>query len=238
MKPQSLKLTLARLKEIFIPLMVLIVIVFLTSKFLYPKIIQITKLYQQLKKNEAQVENLEKKANLLENQKNDNLLTSFEKLKQILPEEKDVAGLLVSLESLKKDSNISFERFDLKPGLLATESAEALSLQQEFKFQITLLGTYENLINFLTKLENTAPIVSIEQTQIAFQSGKEDVKTNLQLKAYYFPLKEEQLKIESPLPALSSSLKQTHEQLLKFELFTYATFLPAEKIGRDNPFSF
>ncbi|MBL7158919.1 type 4a pilus biogenesis protein PilO [Candidatus Microgenomates bacterium] len=238
MKSKSLKLDLTRLKEIFIPLLVLLVTVFLTAKFLYPKIIQITEFHQQLKKNEVQVESLEKKANLLENQKNDNLLGSFEKLQQILPNEKDVAGLLVSFEFLKKDSDVVFGKFDLKPGLLATESAQKTSQQQEFEFQITLSGAYENLVSFLKRVENAAPITSIEKAQITFQSGKEDVRANLQLRAYYFPLEEEKLKMESPLPVLSSSLKQVHEQLLKFEIFTYVTFLPLEEIGKDNPFSF
>lgn len=239
MKTKSLSFVFNRVKEITLPGTVLLVSLFLTGQFLYPKFYQTFTFHQELKQNESQVLKLEKKAAFLKGQKNENILALYEKINQVFPSEKDVAGLLVSLEGLKNESGLKVQNLDLSAGLLATEGAKSKVSEKEFGFRLNLLGSYENFINFLKKLEKTAPLTSVEKTQVRFNLGKEDIAVNLTFKAHYSPPKNEKsLPIEQPLPELSSSLKNVSEKLLEFEIFTYTPFLPDEEIGKENPFSF
>lgn len=237
MPNDSWKLILRRGKEIFLPTLFLLITLFLGWKFLLPKMTQISKFHQQLKKDEAQVVDLEKKAAFLEKQKNEGLFDSFEKVEKVLPGEKDVAGLLVSIEGLKESTNLGFETLDFKVGLLASGEAELKKQsQKELEFKITILGSFEKLISFLDKIENTAPLTAVKNAKVDFRSGKANVRANLSLIAYHLPLEKEKIVVEQPLPQLSS-LQQTLSKLLKFEVFTYTTFLPEEMVGKENPFS-
>lgn len=239
MKLKSLSFIFNRVKEVALPGIILLVSLFLSAKFLYPKAVQTFSFHQQLKRNESQVLKLGGKAAFLKEQKDQNISALYEKINQVFPSEKDVAGLLVSLEGLKKESGLKVEKLDLSAGLLATEGAKSKVSEKEFDFRLNLLGSYENLIKFLKKVEKTAPLTSVEKAQVRFNLGKEDVAVNLTFKAYYSPPKDEkQIPIEKPLPELSSSLKNTLERLLDFEIFTYTPFLPDGQIGKENPFSF
>lgn len=239
MKVDSFRPVLKKAREILLPTLVIIVTFFLTVKFLLPKVTQIPEFHRRLKKNEAQVLSLEKKATFLKEQKEGALFTDFEKVEHLLPREKDVAALFICLEHLKEDSNVSFESLDLKPGLLGTASAEVKSKQRnEFEVKISIVGPYDNLVKFSEKIENAAPLTSAKRAEINFKSGKDEVKANLLLQAHYLILKEEPLNIEKPLPELSSSLAKTLEKIRGFDVFKYATSLPEEKIGKENPFSF
>lgn len=236
MKIKSFKLLLRQTKEIFLPLLVLVTVLLLTNKFLLPKMIQAVKFHRRLKENEAQVLGLEKKAAFLEKQGKGTLFADFKKVKQVLPDEKDVAGILVALENLKQDSNLVFGNLDLRPGLLATSGARLK--KEEFGFKIVVVGSYEDLISFLEKIKNAAPLTSVEEASLTFKPGENKVRANLLLKAYYLPLEKTPQKIERPLPSFSPSSQKTLESLLKFETFSYRTRLPEEAIGRENPFSY
>lgn len=231
---------LKQIRDISISLVVIITTLFLTGKLVLPKMIQIPDFHKRLKKNQSQVQDLEKKAAFLKEQKEGILFADFEKVEQVLPSEKDVAALLISLENLKKNLNIRFDNLDLKAGLLATAAAETNykkdQSQQEFDLGLTLVASYDDLIKFLAKTENTAPLMSAKKVDINFLSGKEKINARCFLKTHYLMLKEEKLSLEKPLPKLSSSLQGTLEQVLGFEVFTEATPLPEEMIGKEDPF--
>ena len=73
---------------------------------------------------------------------------------------------------------------------------------------------------------------------MTFDPQKEGVRANLSLKAYYLLGKEPKISFEKPLPELSSSLKKTLGEALGFKAFEFLPTLPADKLGKENPFSF
>jgi len=228
---------LKQIRGILLSGIVIVTVLFLSGKFLFPKITQMSELHRKLKKNEAEVLDLEKKAAFLEKQQAGTLLADFEKVVQVLPNEKDVAALLVSLEHLRKNSDLRFEGFALKPGLLATAGVELKTGElKEIKFSISVSSPYDSLIKFLEIVENAAPLTSVEEAKIDFNSEEEEIKASLVLKTYYLPLKEKQLTPEMPLSELSSSAKEILKKILGFEVFTYEISLSEEEIGKGNPF--
>lgn len=231
-------LVLKRIKEILLPLVIIGVVPFLASKFLFPKIRQIVEFQRQLKKNEVEVLSLETKAAFLEKQREDDVFADFEKVLQVLPNEKDVPGLLIALENLKKNPDWSLGDFGLRPGLMATAGAELeLQAQGELQFGLPVDSSYDNLLKFLERIENIVPLTSVEKISIDFSSGKEEVKAYLFLKTHYFSPKEELLIAENPLPEFSQSGQESLGKILGFEVFTYESSLPEEEIGKENPFS-
>ena len=231
-------LALKRVREILLPLVIIGVVPFLASKFLLPKIRQIDKFQRQLKKNEAEVLNLENKVSFLEQQRENDVFSDFEKVIQVLPNEKDVPGLLIAVDNLRKNSDLTLGAFGLKPGLIATAGAGLdLQAREELQFSLPVASSYDNLLIFLERIENIAPITSVEKIDIDFSSGKEEVRANLLLNTHYFPLGEEVLIVDSPLPEFSPPVKEILGQVLGFEVFIYESSLPEEEIGKENPFS-
>lgn len=236
MMKRKISLFLEPAKEVLLPLLTIFLCFFLGIKFLIPKIFHLIDFHRQLKENESQVIKLEEKADFLESQKE--VSSSFEKVTRVLPDGKDVAGLLLSLENLKKETGLDFGSFSLRPGLLATQSAALrVGSEKEIKFEIPFSSSYQELLEFLEKIEETAPLTSVDNVKINFESGKEKIEGSLSLKTHYFPVEEKtEFKPEDPLPLLSPSLEQTLEKVLAFKIFPYETFLPEEEIGKKNPF--
>lgn len=238
MKKQSLKSVLGQLKEFLLPIVIVTLVIFLSVKVLVPKIKQLLEFRRQLKKNETEVLALEKKVTFLEEQQKGTLQADYEKVLQVLPDEKDVAALLVGLESLRKKTDLSFADFGLRPGVLATAGAEIEPDQMKnLGFDLKVSSSYDNLLKFLIGVEETTPLASVEKASVGFQSDKEVISSSLSLQTYYLPIKEETVPLEQPLPELSAPAKTTLKKMLDFEVVTYEVSLPEEEIGRENPFA-
>jgi len=226
-----------KIYQMLLPLLIIILIPVLAIKFLLPKVSQIFQHQRQLKIDETEVIKLETKADFLEKQKENNVKADFEKVLIVLPNEKDVAGLLIALENLRKTAAMKIGNFGLRPGLVATDSGELKSqTEEELQFSLPITSSYQNLVQFLETIEKTAPLTSVERIGIDFQAGKEEVKANLFLKTHYFPLNQEPLIIENPLPEFSPEEKESLDKVLSFQVFSYQSSLLEDKIGKENPF--
>jgi type IV pilus assembly protein PilO len=110
---------------------------------------------KQLPQFQAQVSELE---NRLEN------------LRQILPEQKDVADTLRRIETLAAKSNLAIQRFT--PGKVVQQK-----LYAEIPYKLEAEGTYHNLALFFDQISKFPRIINVSEISIKGKSPAEQNRT-------------------------------------------------------------
>ncbi len=109
----------------------------------------------QLPQFEAQVQELE---------------TRLESLRQVLPEEKDVADILRRIQGLATKSNLSIQRF--QPGKVVQQKMYA-----EIPYRLSAEGTYHNLAAFFEQVSKFPRIINVGEIVIKAKSPAEPGRT-------------------------------------------------------------
>jgi Tfp pilus assembly protein PilO len=182
-------------------LLSLIVIAFFFIFALRPTILTISRLWQEIKlKKDADLK-LTMKIQQLESAKNA-LIEANKYLKAVnnsLPTDSDFNRFEREIEWLAFKNNciihqLKFDKFDLFGNLIDPEAnnkdkknfpKDSLPL----KFNIVLAGSYKDLKNFLSQLENLDRIVLIDSVSLSNESEIEGAQLQLSLKGsiYYLP---------------------------------------------------
>ncbi|CAN5894872.1 N/A [soil metagenome] len=110
---------------------------------------------RQLPQFEAQVQELE---------------TRLESLRQVLPEEKDVADILRRIQGLATKSNLSIQRF--QPGKVVQQKMYA-----EIPYRLSAEGTYHNLAAFFEQVSKFPRIINVGEIVIKAKSPAEPGRT-------------------------------------------------------------
>jgi type IV pilus assembly protein PilO len=87
------------------------------------------------------------------------LETRLESLKAVLPEQKDVAGLLTKIQTLATQSNLVIRGF--KPGAVANRDLHA-----EWPITLELDGSYHDLGAFFDKVSKVPRIINVNNIEI------------------------------------------------------------------------
>jgi type IV pilus assembly protein PilO len=96
----------------------------------------------------------------------DGLMAELERLKPILPEEKDVADLLRHIQTLATQSNLTIRSF--KPQPVATREMHA-----EWPISLEIEGTYHNLGLFLDRVSKFPRIINVGKLDIKAKQAPE-----------------------------------------------------------------
>jgi type IV pilus assembly protein PilO len=112
---------------------------------------------RQLPKFQGQVKELE---NRLEN------------LRQVLPEEKDVADTLRRIQTLATKSNLAIQRF--QPGKVVQQK-----LYAEIPYKLEAEGTYHNLASFFDQISKFPRIINVGEISIKAKTPPEQSRTIL-----------------------------------------------------------
>jgi len=104
----------------------------------------------------------------------------FEKMKSALPEDHDAPSLFLYLQELMEENNLRPERefgeFSMEEYLYGEkdEGGEQQTHRRvkETSFELSLLGSYEDIKNFLKETENVIRLISIND--IVIESGEVD----------------------------------------------------------------
>ena len=110
---------------------------------------------RQLPQFEAQVQELESR---------------LETLRQVLPEEKDVADILRRIQGLATRSNLSIQRF--QPGKVVQQKMYA-----EIPYRLSAEGTYHNLAAFFEQVSKFPRIINVGEIVIKAKSPAEPGRT-------------------------------------------------------------
>lgn len=110
---------------------------------------------RQLPQFEAQVEELEER---------------LESLRQVLPEEKDVADILRRIQALATRSNLTIQRF--QPGKVVQQKMYA-----EIPYRLAAEGTYHNLAAFFEQVSRFPRIINISGIVIKAKTPPDSGRT-------------------------------------------------------------
>ena len=110
---------------------------------------------RQLPQFEAQVTQLEQR---------------LESLRQVLPEEKDVADILRRIQGLATKSNLAIQRF--QPGKVVQQK-----LYAEIPYKLQAEGTYHNLGYFFDQISKFPRIINISEIAVRAKSPAEPTAT-------------------------------------------------------------
>lgn len=94
----------------------------------------------------------------------------LENLRQVLPEEKDVADTLRRIQSLAAKSNLAIQRF--QPGKVAQQKMYA-----EIPYKLQAEGTYHNLGAFFDQISRFPRIINISEIAIRAKEPVEPGRT-------------------------------------------------------------
>jgi type IV pilus assembly protein PilO len=98
------------------------------------------------------------------------LESRLESLRQVLPEEKDVADTLRRIETLATKSNLAIQRF--QPGKVVQQKVYA-----EIPYKLEAEGTYHNLAGFFDQISKFPRIINISEISIKAKNPAEQNRT-------------------------------------------------------------
>ena len=94
----------------------------------------------------------------------------LENLRQVLPEEKDVADILRRIQSLATKSNLAIQRF--QPGKVVQQK-----LYAEIPYRLQAEGTYHNLGAFFDQISKFPRIINVGEISIKSKQPPEQNRT-------------------------------------------------------------
>lgn len=111
-------------KNYLLPAVISIVITVIIIKFTVPQINQIMEARQALKIEKARLDLLIEKSTRLERLDEATLKNDAQTTQNAVPSEKDVSGLIFTIDRLTKEASLSVKSFKMTPGLVSTPSAK------------------------------------------------------------------------------------------------------------------
>lgn len=195
-------------QSIILPGFILIVVIWLTTRYLLPNIDKIQALIEEQKGQEQKLTQLTGKLSTLSGANKDEELDTLKKIVAVIPEEKDAFSIFDGLDTIEKDSGVVVLNSDFRVGIVSTESAQVL-VRQKAKYpsidiNFDLIGSSDQVISFLKELDEfRTRLFGTKEIAITVNSDKTMTGTFV-LSAYYLPFPETLGNPDSPLPQVSA----------------------------------
>lgn len=207
-----------------------IFLVIFTWSFIVPQVKQILNDKSSLDQETARLEKIKRKLNELKTINQNDLSERTNLALQAVPPEKNFLGLLSNLEKAANKNSLAVESFQVIPGSLNVTQQGKLSLK------MSIIGSLENVKNFLVSAESILPIVDMKVIKIGIE--KDIATTEMSLDLSFLPLPKTLGSIDSPLPHLTVDEEKALSKLSGFDRSQNdlgGSDIPA---GKDNPFTF
>lgn len=212
-------LFIKKIKLFLVPAITLFFVFILTGRFLVPKTYQAKELATKNKQDEEFLSALEAKVKKLNQLKANNLISDFQKTENILPSDKNIPLIFSVIKQLELTTGVEVRDFGLQPGILTKEEEKEKNPDktvQSLSFALTVLGSKDNLFQFMDKILKTGPLFNIGNISLDGSAGA--YKLTLAISTYYQNLPTNLGKIESPLPDLNASQKRAALLIQDFQL--------------------
>ncbi len=206
-------------QAILLPIITALIIVVAT---LFP----VRAVVSQLQANRAaivqeskELESLKLKRDTLANLNDDKLTNDLTETRRALPEDKNVPGLIAGLLRLSQENNLQVVGMQLKPGKLASDSAQ----QSEIDVQLTLGGDIKNLQAFLAKLSQIRRVMGVVKINSSTGLSGNSLSSAVTLAVYTMQLpsaKDLGTSYANPLPQISQSSNELITKLSQMPVYT------------------
>ncbi len=143
-------------------------------------------------------------------------LETLRELTLALPDDKDPASIMVSLDNLSGQSNLFIENLEFSPLTVAEATSSQSPTQSKssrlantVELSINSRGTTQNFHDFVSQLLGSRRLMDIDEIDIKLQPESGDLmKVAMKLIAYYLPPLTQIGQVESRLSALTAEEKQ------------------------------
>lgn len=235
-------LTLERYRPFLFPIIFLLFFVVSLGRVVAPRIGAITEEIAQMKEAKAELERLNEKLSFLKGVDEEKARKDNQLLLQVLPTEKDPFYGMSVIEWLGGKTGVKIKGISFTPGLVSTDSAKLAKKtkveEEAMEYEVGLIGTLAQLEDFLMKLENLTPLVTVDEVDLSFKIGANEVETGLNLQMFSARYPETIGKPSDPLAAFSDEelkyLTQLGEEALVPE--SNPELLIGDPLGKDNLF--
>jgi len=161
------------------------------------------------------------------------------KMEGVFPSGKPIIQLLSNLSLVAANNGLVFGGISLKPGVLGEEESD--SSLKDISFGFKLEGTFKQINDFMYDLENTAPLMKIDEVSLSVKTNPLDkereilVAAEVEVSAFYQAPPEKLGRISAPVSLLSRGDEALLNRLIKFK--TYKTVLPEAPTGKIDLFT-
>jgi len=228
-------------KKFTVQLQVLIIII-LILLLVRPMILKVIASYKVQGQLLGQVNKLESKLSALAGIDAVLINDRVVKMEAVFPSEKPVVALMSNLAQLAEEHNLKFGGISLSPGSLQQEDKDKSgnSGLHDLKFGFQISGDFDRISKFMQNLENTAPLMKIEEVGLSiktnplFERSVTMVVADIKVAAYYQSPPESIGTIDRPIKLLSRSEESLLNKLVNFR--TYPQVVPLTQSGKVNLF--
>lgn len=213
-------------KVYILPCVVFLVVLYLWSNFMQPKISDIVTARQELAKGQQRLAELTKKASELESFNSPLLQEKFSVLDSAVPSEKDVAGFLLGIQRIGNEASVSIGLVEVAPGLVSTVAAVPNQrLENEpLTARVTIKGTFPAIRDFISKTVQARRLIKIDGLSLsgsAAQKANEPISLALSVSIYYQPLPTSLGAISAPLEKFTTDEEILYEKIKNYTYYSY-----------------
>ena len=229
-------------------ILVLITILILSATIFRQTLLSVLKLTQENKGKSTKLEKITTKANYLYGLDVNQLEVRVREMEQVFRSRKPSLQLLVMLKLLALDNNVSLGSLALQPGKLESDDKEKAQrdaganeekMLKDFLIDFSVIGTSNNISNFIQSLKKTAPLTQIETVGVGIVDevdGNYILKVSLSARVYYQSLPEKIPGVDEPLAQLTVHEEEVLDGLAGFEYYPLVE-MPEGSGGKENLFS-
>jgi Tfp pilus assembly protein PilO len=169
------------------------------------------------------------------------------KMEAVFPSHKPVVELISTLSQLSGKHGLSFGGVSLTPGSLEEAEAEDKAKKSakeagllDLKFGFQVGGNFDDILAFMSDLENIAPLMKIEQVALSiktnplFQTEITLVIADIKVAAFYQPPPKSLGAVTKPVELLSRDDEAVLNQLVNFK--TFEAVFPVAPTGKADLF--
>ena len=195
-----------------------LVMLVLVSAVIIPQFQQGMDLYNDLQSEKPALEKLKQKLAELENIAVSPEFAQVEVVEKALPSRKPLLELMVALGSVSQDTGTIVKKFELTPGLVASDSTtqktDSKANYDQLSLDLTIEGTFAQIQDFLLKVEEISPFTTIVSMEIGNQLNTNAEQFSQQVEEdptfeavltteTYFFTQPISARIDSPLPKIA-----------------------------------
>lgn len=224
----------AKIRTFALPV-ITVVVLLLVLFLIQPRITSILELSKSVKALDQKNKVLEEKVQAVGLLDGGDLRSKIVEAEKALPSEKDIPGLLFSVDKLASDTGVIITSIQLTPGEI-TATASASQAFDKLPVRISIGGPYEGVRDFLTKSVSTNRIFKVLKASLTTGQGEASISVSLELETYFLPLTNVRFKMEDPLPKMTPEEEKAIERAItQPDLSTLPEGRPPTG-GRLNPF--
>jgi len=204
------------------------IILILVSALLIPQAQVAYETFTEIQIEKPKTDKLTKKLSSLESITATAEFAQIDVVEKALPSKKPVLELLTGLSSVSQNTGVNIDKFDITPGLVATDEATVQELSKGIKpyesliVELEVSGSFKQVQDFIIQVERFSPFTTVTQMDLSGvldESKAADVdqrfRAVLTTETYFFT-QAIAVKIDTPLPLIAAPEQSVLSALAAF----------------------